>query len=309
MQLGLDKLDNLLLKAESFSHFILEHQKQAKAQQEAILAARQKEEQKKKELAEKAAAKLKDVVSPIKSDSTKKSRPASSPAGKSKKARRSDDDGAVHAIDEENKGDEQSSSSNDLVSALLQFQQPANLSGGRLMQYQLEGLQWLISLWENGISGILADEMGLGKTIQVIALIAHLRSKNTAGPFLIAGPLATVSNWFNEFRKWLPDCPVLIYHGSKEEREKLRKTKMPLSTQKSLSFPIILTSFEICIIDRPHLERFNWQYVILDEGHRIKNRNCRLIRELKQLPSVSRLLLTGTPIQNSLVRSTTSSEV
>ena len=75
---------------------------------------------------------------------------------------------------------------------------------------------------------------------------------------------------------------------------------MPLATQKSIAFPIILTSFEICIIDRPHLERYNWQYVILDEGHRIKNRNCRLIRELKQLPSVSRLLLTGTPIQNSL---------
>lgn len=70
----------------------------------------------------------------------------------------------MHVIDEDNKEEEQQqcSSSNDVVSALLQFQQPANLSGGRLMQYQLEGLQWLISLWENGISGILADEMGLG---------------------------------------------------------------------------------------------------------------------------------------------------
>jgi SNF2 family DNA or RNA helicase len=72
----------------------------------------------------------------------------------------------MHIVDGDEKGEEHhqssSNSSNDVVNALLQLQQPANLSGGRLMQYQLEGLQWLISLWENGISGILADEMGLG---------------------------------------------------------------------------------------------------------------------------------------------------
>ena len=168
------------------------------------------------------------------------------------------------------------------------------------MPYQLEGVQWLLSLWENGLSGILADEMGLGKTIQIIGLIAQLRVTNTAGPFLIAGPLATLPNWINEFRKWLPSCPVVLYHGSKAEREDIRRKRMQPSAAKDISFPIVVTSFEICMIDRPALERYTWQYIILDEGHRIKNRNCKLVKELKSLRSVSRLLLTGTPIQNTL---------
>lgn len=140
----------------------------------------------------------------------------------------------------------------------------------------------------------------LGKTIQIISLIAHLRSHNTAGPYLIAGPLATLGNWMKEFNRWLPSCPVILYHGTKAEREQIRKSRMPLQLQKSLDFPVIITSFELCIADRAFLEKYVWQYIILDEGHRIKNRNCRLLRELKSLKSVSRLLLTGTPIQNSL---------
>lgn len=180
------------------------------------------------------------------------------------------------------------------------LEQPSNLVGGKLMTYQIEGLQWLLSLWENGLNGILADEMGLGKTIQIISLIAHLRQNNTSGPYLIAGPLATISNWVNEFKKWLPSCPVLLYHGTKAEREVLRNKHMPVHDSKSMTFPVVITSFEMCIVDRPQLEHYVWQYVILDEGHRIKNRNCRLVKELKSIKSVSRLLLTGTPIQNSL---------
>jgi ATP-dependent DNA helicase len=122
----------------------------------------------------------------------------------------------------------------------------------------------------------------------------------TPGPFLIAGPLATLPNWINEFKKWLPDCPVLLYHGPKEERKEMRISKMPVDHAKVMTFPVVITSFEICMIDRPHLEKYPWQYIILDEGHRIKNRNCKLVKELKSLPSTSRLLLTGTPIQNTL---------
>jgi ATP-dependent DNA helicase len=141
---------------------------------------------------------------------------------------------------------------------------------------------------------------GLGKTIQIIALIAHLRHHNTTGPYLIAGPLATVSNWVREFQKWLPSCPVVLYHGTKQEREELRRKKMPIHLQKNMEFPVVITSFDMCIVDRNHLEKYVWQYIILDEGHRIKNRNCKLLRDLKTFQSVSRLLLTGTPIQNSL---------
>ena len=127
-----------------------------------------------------------------------------------------------------------------------------------------------------------------------------MREHNTAGPYLIAGPLATLGNWIKEFHKWLPTCPVVLYHGTKDERAEIRRKKMPINQQKTLDFPIVITSFELCIADRNFLEKYVWQYIILDEGHRIKNRNCRLIRDLKTFQSTSRLLLTGTPIQNSL---------
>eukprot|EP01033_Poteriospumella_lacustris_P015756 gene15755-11280_t len=235
------QLDLLLLKAESYSKFILENQKRTQA-----LASSQK--------------------------------PIQSPQ---KKARRNEDNTPGRS---------------DHVPSI---RQPSNLIGD-LMPHQLEGLQWLLSLWENGLNGILADEMGLGKTIQIISLIAHLREHNTAGPYLIAGPLATLGNWIKEFHKWLPTCPVVLYHGTKDERAEIRRKKMPINQQKTLDFPIVITSFELCIADRNFLEKYVWQYIILDEGHRIKNRNCRLIRDLKTFQSTSRLLLTGTPIQNSL---------
>ena len=75
--------------------------------------------------------------------------------------------------------------------------QPKAMTGGTLKPYQVEGLRWLATLFENGLSGILADEMGLGKTIQVIALVAHVREKNVKGPICIAAPLATLPNWMN----------------------------------------------------------------------------------------------------------------
>lgn len=174
------------------------------------------------------------------------------------------------------------------------------LAGGELMPHQIEGLRWLASLWENGVSGVLADEMGLGKTIQVISFFALLRHRNTKGPYLVVAPLATIPNWMKEFKKWLPDCTVLLYHGMKAEREQMRAQSMPMAKQEQNTFPIVVTSFEIAMVDRTFLQYYNWKFLVVDEGHRLKNRNCRLIRELKQLPSASRLLLTGTPIQNSL---------
>lgn len=76
------------------------------------------------------------------------------------------------------------------------------LTGGTLKVYQIKGVQWMISLFQNGLNGILADQMGLGKTVQTIAFLAHLRSNNMHGPYLIVGPLSTLSNWVNEFKKY-----------------------------------------------------------------------------------------------------------
>ena len=139
--------------------------------------------------------------------------------------------------------------------------QPAEVVGGIMRGYQLEGLNWLCSLYENGLNGILADEMGLGKTIQTISLFAHFRSKGTMGPFLVVAPLSTLSNWIEEFRKWTPTIPTVLYHGSPAGRAELRSTK--LNVKNPAEFPVVCTSYEICINDRKHLALHNWKYIVI----------------------------------------------
>ncbi|ORX56285.1 hypothetical protein DM01DRAFT_1017625 [Hesseltinella vesiculosa] len=187
-----------------------------------------------------------------------------------------------------------------LVKPTASARQPKLVTGGVLRDYQLAGVEWLISLWENGLNGILADEMGLGKTLQTISFIAHLKSMNVSGPYLIVSPLSTLANWINEFKRFAPDIPVVLYHGSKEDRQHLINRKLLTKKQTTFEFPIVVTSYQLIINDRKFLQRYNWKYIVVDEAHRLKNMNCRLIRELKAFSSANRLLLTGTPLQNNL---------
>ncbi|KAG5266289.1 hypothetical protein AALO_G00229330 [Alosa alosa] len=178
-------------------------------------------------------------------------------------------------------------------------QQPKLFTGGVMRWYQVEGIEWLRMLWENGINGILADEMGLGKTIQCIGHVAMMLERKVLGPFLVVAPLSTVPNWIAEFKRFAPDLSVILYHGPQKERDDLLKTmRKPQGLLKML--PVVITSFEIAMIDRRKLQRFQWKFLIVDEGHRIKNLNCRLVRELKMLSTDNKLLLTGTPLQNNL---------
>lgn len=143
--------------------------------------------------------------------------------------------------------------------------------------------------------------MGLGKTIQVIALVAHLLTQGVSGPFLVVAPLATLPNWVREFQKWLPSQPVLRYHGTAPEREAMMRGPLNPKGRRDKKFPFIVTSFETAIRDQKHLSKLcPYSYVIVDEGHRLKNHRCLLIRSLKTLRANNRLLLTGTPIQNTL---------
>ena len=138
-----------------------------------------------------------------------------------------------------------------------------------------------------------------GKTIQCVALIAHLLTKGVSGPFLVVAPLATLPNWVREFEKWLPHQPVVRYHGP--EREALLKGPLHPKLRKSPNFPFIVTSYEVSIRDQAKLEKLSeFSYIIVDEGHRLKNHRCTLLRSLKRLKAANRLLLTGTPIQNTL---------
>ncbi|GLI64292.1 hypothetical protein VaNZ11_007476, partial [Volvox africanus] len=174
------------------------------------------------------------------------------------------------------------------------------LMKAELRDYQLRGVVWMISLYKNGVSGILADEMGLGKTIQTIGFISYLwmHCKGGSGKCLVVGPLSTLGNWEAEFHRFCPDIPVLVYHGAPEQRAAMRLEHMSEGNGKQM--PVIITSYDVAMMDRRHLERHTWKLLVVDEGHRLKNYNCKLLKELRSLKTGSRLLLTGTPLQNNL---------
>lgn len=174
--------------------------------------------------------------------------------------------------------------------------QPTILVGGTLKEYQLKGLQWMISLYNNNLNGILADEMGLGKTIQTISLITYLiEKKKQNGPFLVIVPLSTLTNWNLEFEKWAPSIARVVYKGNPTARK---------AQQQQLrygNFQVLLTTYEYIIKDRPVLSKIKWIHMIIDEGHRMKNASSKLSATLTQYYSTRyRLILTGTPLQNNL---------
>ncbi|CAH8356594.1 unnamed protein product [Eruca vesicaria subsp. sativa] len=175
--------------------------------------------------------------------------------------------------------------------------QPSLLEGGELRSYQIEGLQWMVSLFNNNLNGILADEMGLGKTIQTISLIAYLlENKNVTGPYLIVAPKAVLPNWVNEFATWVPSIAAFLYDGRLEERKAIRE-----KIGGEGKFNVLITHYDLIMRDKAFLKKIDWYYMIVDEGHRLKNHESALAKTLlKGYRIKRRLLLTGTPIQNSL---------
>ncbi|OAL53656.1 hypothetical protein IQ07DRAFT_584311 [Pyrenochaeta sp. DS3sAY3a] len=173
---------------------------------------------------------------------------------------------------------------------------PGYIQGGTMRDYQVAGLNWLIQLHENGISGILADEMGLGKTLQTISFIGYLRYiAGIKGPHLVAVPKSTLDNWKREFGKWCPEINVLVLQGAKDDRAELIKDR--LVDEK---FDVCITSYEMILREKSHLKKFAWEYIVIDEAHRIKNEESSLAQMVRLFNSRNRLLITGTPLQNNL---------
>ncbi|GMT19600.1 hypothetical protein PFISCL1PPCAC_10897 [Pristionchus fissidentatus] len=173
---------------------------------------------------------------------------------------------------------------------------PSYIKNGQLRDYQVRGLNWLISLNVNGINGILADEMGLGKTLQTVSLLGYMKHyKNQGSPNLVIVPKSTLQNWKNEFTKWCPTIDAVILIGDEASRsEIIREYILP---QK---FDVVITSYEMILKEKSTLKKFVWKYIIIDEAHRIKNEKSKLSEFIREFKSKNRLLLTGTPLQNNL---------
>lgn len=181
-------------------------------------------------------------------------------------------------------------------SLFTEFTESPSYIHGKLRPYQIAGLNWLVSLHENNISGILADEMGLGKTLQTISFLGYLRYiKNIPGPHLVIVPKSTLDNWSREFAKWTPDVKTFILHGDKDTRNELIKNRL-----LACDFDVVITSYEIVIREKAQFKKIQWQYIVIDEAHRIKNEESMLSQIIRMFHSKNRLLITGTPLQNNL---------
>ncbi|KAI9309490.1 SNF2 family N-terminal domain-containing protein [Cunninghamella echinulata] len=195
----------------------------------------------------------------------------------------------------------------------MNFQEPSSMGSGpeikqpnllmcQLKSYQLKGLNWLANLYEQGINGILADEMGLGKTVQSISLMAYLAEvHNIWGPFLVIAPASTLHNWQQEISRFVPSFRALPYWGSPKERKILRQSW----TRKQLygrdaPFHVVITSYQLVLTDVSYFQRVKWQYMVLDEAQAIKSSSSARWKMLLGFHCRNRLLLTGTPIQNSM---------
>ncbi|XP_069044099.1 helicase SRCAP isoform X2 [Lepisosteus oculatus] len=168
---------------------------------------------------------------------------------------------------------------------------------GTLREYQHIGLDWLVTMYEKKLNGILADEMGLGKTIQTISLLAHLAcEKGNWGPHLIIVPTSVMLNWEMELKRWCPGFKILTYYGSQKERKLKRQ-----GWTKPNAFHVCITSYKLVLQDHQAFRRKSWRYLILDEAQNIKNFKSQRWQSLLNFNSQRRLLLTGTPLQNSLM--------
>jgi chromodomain-helicase-DNA-binding protein 4 len=180
--------------------------------------------------------------------------------------------------------------------------QPSGLKRGKLMDYQLEGVNWMLYNFHQQHNIILADEMGLGKTIQVVAFITALvQDKPNCWPFLIVVPNATCPNWRRELKQWTPDLRVVTYHGGKAAQDlAFRRELFPEGVKGGMKAHVVIMSYEAAAGDaKSAFHSVKWAGLIVDEGQRLKNERSLLYLALQDMRIPFRVLLTGTPLQNN----------
>lgn len=161
-----------------------------------------------------------------------------------------------------------------------------------LRNYQIDGVRWLDRLRSMHLNGILADDMGLGKTLQAIITITQFKEEHPNTPCLVVCPTSLVYNWKEEFLKFNPKLKVLPIDGTPIQRKKL--------IGEAKKYDILITSYTLLQKDIETYKQISFGYAILDEAQHIKNRGTRNAHSVKMIQAAHRLILTGTPIENSL---------
>ncbi|KAI1085250.1 PHD/FYVE-zinc-finger like domain-containing protein [Whalleya microplaca] len=183
----------------------------------------------------------------------------------------------------------------------LKGQPPGLQEGCQLMEYQMEGVNWLLYNFHQQSNVILADEMGLGKTVQIVAFISALvQGQPQCWPFLVVVPNSTCPNWRRELKKWAPALRVVTYHGGKAAQDlAFRYELFPGGVKDGLKAHVVIMSYEAASNVKTTLQTVKWAGLIVDEGQRLKNEETQLYRSLQDMKIPCRILLTGTPLQNN----------
>ncbi|KAK9774428.1 hypothetical protein AB5N19_08902 [Seiridium cardinale] len=179
--------------------------------------------------------------------------------------------------------------------------QPKSLKRGKLMTYQLDGVNWMLFNFHQLFNVILADEMGLGKTVQVVSLITSLvHDKPNCWPFLIVVPNSTCPNWRRELKHWAPDLRVCTYHGGKAAQDLAFNYEIfPQGVKAGIKAHVVIMSYEAAVDAKAAFRSVKWAGLIVDEGQRLKNDKSLLYNALRDMRIPYRVLLTGTPLQNN----------
>ncbi len=178
---------------------------------------------------------------------------------------------------------------------------PPHLTG-TLLPFQLDGVNWLRAAHHVRQNVILADDMGSGKTIQTIGYLAALADRGVFGPFLIVVGLSVLGNWKEELAKWVPSMHVVPYYGAKEDRQAIERLELEPARRGTRSVDIVLTTYNQIMLctRRSPVARLRYRSMIVDEAHRLKGETCALRDRLAQLTTDHIVLLSGTPMQNTL---------
>ncbi|OCT52869.1 chromodomain-helicase-DNA-binding protein [Cladophialophora carrionii] len=204
----------------------------------------------------------------------------------------------------------------DFEKSVMKKNQPTSMVGGELMRYQLDGLNWLLCKWHLNQNAILADEMGLGKTIQLVSFFATLVQDHKCWPFLVVVPNSTCPNWRREIKKWAPSLRVVTYYGSARARKLTHDYELfPKDKEEDPNTPpkrkdrevkdikahIVVASYESIVEEktRMSLMKVPWQALVVDEGQRLKSDRTQIYEILSKFRFPFKVLLTGTPLQNS----------
>ncbi|OAL70370.1 chromodomain helicase [Trichophyton violaceum] len=179
---------------------------------------------------------------------------------------------------------------------------PDFIQNGQLKEFQIKGVNFLAYNWVRGRNVVLADEMGLGKTVQTVAFINWLRHvRQQQGPFIVIVPLSTMPAWSETFDYWTPDVNYIVYSGPEPARRIIKDYELLADGNlKRPKFNVLLTTYEYVLQDASFLNQIKWQFMAIDEAHRLKNRDSQLYTKLLDFKSSCRLLITGTPVQNNL---------